>query len=66
MRRKYGKEVLQGIFIHDYGASKGPQNMDLLELQTQLICQKLMDDWIQGIVLLQNGWFDSTAARSSI
>ncbi len=66
MRRKYGKEVLQGIFVHDYGSTNGPQPMEMLQLQTPLVCQELLDGWIDGIVLLQNGWFDARDHSSQI
>ncbi len=66
MRRKYAKEVLQGLFIHDYGDSDGPQPMEMLELQTPRMGRELRDDWIQGIVLLQNGWFDAENHRKQV
>jgi len=66
MRKKYNKEVLQGLFVHDYGDSDGPMDMKLLELQTPRIAKELKNHWINGIVLLQNGWFDAEDHRRQV
>lgn len=66
LRRKYGKTVLQGLFIHDYGDSGRAQTMELLKLQVPRMGRELKTDWIDGIVLLQNGWFDNEEHREQV
>jgi hypothetical protein len=60
------KPILQGIFLHDYGYSNGPQPMQQLKLQLPLIGSALRTKILDGAILLQNGWFSQEDHREVV
>ena len=66
LTRKYHKEILQGLFVHDYGDTNGPQPMENLKLQLPRIGKEWRNGWLKGVVLLQNGWFDAENHREQV
>lgn len=62
-----GKEVLQGQFIHDFGAGDWvPMPMDQLALQCDKISLAMREKQINGWVVLQNGFFDAYDHREQV
>ena len=58
LKHRFGKEVMQGVFLHNYGESwDEPIPMDMLKLQLKKIGTVYRRGEIDSIIVLQNGWF---------
>lgn len=66
MTRKYRKPILQGFFLHDYGDSGGAQPMEMVKLQIPRMARELLRGRVEGIVVLQPGWFAEEDHREQI
>jgi len=68
---KYGKPVLQGVFLNNYGEGiNEPLDMPLVELQMVKITEAMRNSMksyghadVNGCVLLQNGWMGMESHR---
>ena len=68
---KYGKPVLQGVFLNNYGeGTNQPLDMPLVELQMVKITEAMRNTmggyghaFVSGCVLLQNGWMGLESHR---
>lgn len=65
-KARTGKPILLGLFLHDYGGSKQPMAMDVLELQFQKALAYVKSGLIEGFVVLQSGWFDRETHRLQV
>lgn len=67
MKKMYGKPILQGTFIHNYGEDfEEPIPMPMLELQARKISDQFKAGMIDGWCILQNGWFDRPSHREQL
>lgn len=60
------KPIMLGLFLHDYGGTKGPVSMDVLQLQFQKAVQYTREGKVAGFVVLQSGWFDQEDHRLQV
>jgi hypothetical protein len=67
LRKLYGKPLLQGVFMHNYGEhTDAPIPMEMLELQVEKITEQLLLQRLSGWVILQNGWFCNRNHRPQV
>jgi len=66
-----GKEILQGLFCHDYGQEQDwgenlPVPPERMEAQCRRVSGELRSGHIDGWCFLQNGWFGRESHRKTI
>lgn len=66
IRQLTGKPIVLGLFLHDYGGTGKAIGMGVLEVQFRKATQFLRDGKIEGMVILQSGWFDQEDHRPQI
>jgi len=64
--RKLGKPLLLGLFIHDYGGTGQAIALDILETQMKKAVTYAKSNLIDGLVILQSGWFDHEDHRPQV
>ena len=60
------KEIIQGLFIHDFGGKGQALPMDQLKLQCECISRKLESGRLDGWCALQSGYFCSYDHREQV
>ena len=66
-----GKEILQGLFCHDYGLEEDwgenlPVPPERMEVQCRRVSRELRAGHLDGWCFLQNGWFGRETHRKTI
>lgn len=62
--KQMGKDVVQGVFLHNYGEDYlKPMPMELLKLQMDMIGRAIERREIDGFCFLQNGWMSRADHR---
>lgn len=68
-RLMYGKEILQGLFVHQYGPDEDwatPMPENLMASQVRAVGNELRKEHIGGWCFLQNGWFCRETHRETM
>ncbi len=60
------KPILLGLFMHDYGGTGKAVPMNVLQLQTNKAAELTRSGKIEGLVILQSGWFDHEDHRQQV
>ena len=67
----YGKKVMHGVYLQNYGESgnvRHPMDLELWKLQWTCLLQQLREPsgFLDGVILLQNGWVGDFAFRDQV
>ena len=71
LRAQIGPEtkIVQGIYIHDFGAgmrNRTPVPLDVFKQSIRTICANILDGTIDGLIVPQTGWFNSPRHREHV